>query len=442
MNLSCIICSDLFVPTSDIYSTPCGHIFHYHCLIHWLDNSKTCPQCRTKTTTNSLLRLYINVTSSDNSEDATVLQHKLDGVEFQMRLKDKDISNLQAKKKELNKQNVALRSEIKRLELEEVTHQSAIAALKDQIKFFKTKSQNCDSLIEQVSQLKNKLKDLEHVQAAVTASRSYVDDIIRNENSMESLALLAATLKKSLVETDRKKRQLQFQVKQIQTDFTRYKKDMEEKKCEYESLKRELEALKLNYEREVNFLKNKFTQLEEKMSRNNLNDSVNTSIRRIVSESPVNCHRTPPVPVTEPKDRDIREVSFISSHPEQKSSRTIRHVELVNPPNDSPLPARSLAPFGVQRTKPLVPNSHENKFSIFKNKSTSQLEPLQMERKLNDCMCYNGLGSSSKEDIFPSPRKISSGFKRTKTNKLPSSTKLRKLSADAGKLNKKMSDYF
>lgn len=93
MNISCLICTDIFTQSSDVYTTQCGHIFHHHCLLHWLENSKTCPQCRSKITEQSLVRLYINQNSQVVEGDFTVLQHRLDGAEFQLRLKDKEIKN-------------------------------------------------------------------------------------------------------------------------------------------------------------------------------------------------------------------------------------------------------------------------------------------------------------------------------------------------------------
>lgn len=78
----------------------------------------------------------------------------------------------------------------------EMKHESVMAALKDQIKFFKQKSLSCDKLIVEVNQLKSELKNFENVQVAMSGSRQQVEDLIRNENNVESLALLASTLKR------------------------------------------------------------------------------------------------------------------------------------------------------------------------------------------------------------------------------------------------------
>lgn len=88
------------------------------------------------------------------------------------------------------------RAQVKELELAEKRYESVAAAFKEQIKYFKSQAQNCSKLQDEITRLRNEVKNLEQVQVAVTGSRQQVDEIIRNENSIESLALLAATLKK------------------------------------------------------------------------------------------------------------------------------------------------------------------------------------------------------------------------------------------------------
>lgn len=73
-------------------------------------SSKTCPQCRAKVSSKSLLRLYVNVANSQGPEaDVTLLQHKLDSTEFNMKLKDQEIKNIAEKNRDIHKQNKALR---------------------------------------------------------------------------------------------------------------------------------------------------------------------------------------------------------------------------------------------------------------------------------------------------------------------------------------------
>ena len=63
MNIACSICLESFILTSDIYTTPCGHVFHYKCIRKWLESeiqqlgTSNCPQCREKCAIDQIIRL-------------------------------------------------------------------------------------------------------------------------------------------------------------------------------------------------------------------------------------------------------------------------------------------------------------------------------------------------------------------------------------------------
>ncbi|XP_071573461.1 uncharacterized protein [Temnothorax nylanderi] len=89
MNIVCVICSDLLAPSDEVFYTPCGHIFHLTCLMQWLERSKTCPQCRDRTTEQTIRRIYFNFSNSDSiTEDAASLQKRIDSLTFLLKLKD------------------------------------------------------------------------------------------------------------------------------------------------------------------------------------------------------------------------------------------------------------------------------------------------------------------------------------------------------------------
>ncbi|XP_066142859.1 polycomb group RING finger protein 5-like isoform X2 [Euwallacea fornicatus] len=365
MHITCVICSDLFTPSADIYSTQCGHIFHYTCLLHWFENSKTCPQCRNKVSTKSLVRLYVNVAQSqDLGDDVTVLQHKLDSIEFSMKLKEQEMKNIAIKNKEIENKNKALLS---------------------------------------------------------------------------------------LVDTDKKKRELQHEHKKTQNELLQYKRNMDDMKCKLEETERQLMSLKSSYEMEVNFLKNKFTQLSVRLEENKNNDCVNNSIQRIVAESPVNYNRTPVV-LCKHNDNDINLFeSFTPPRVDRKRDRS-PHTPPLDPAfsqsvndsidtvivEESPLPPSSMGIFGLQRAKKKTVTG--NKFSIFKIPSTSSVSSTSNaapsdNKKVTNSAKYDGWGGSSKEDVFPTP-----AIKRPKHAK-SSSSKLKKLSAEAGKQHRTISDF-
>ena len=56
----CTICCDPL--SSCLSATPCGHIFHAHCVLRWLSNPKhrKCPQCREQLHEIDLTSLYFS----------------------------------------------------------------------------------------------------------------------------------------------------------------------------------------------------------------------------------------------------------------------------------------------------------------------------------------------------------------------------------------------
>lgn len=92
--------------------------------------------------------------------------------------------------------NIFFRNEINQLESNIRTYDSTVIALKDQISYFKSKSKETDRLNSEIVKLKQTLKDLQNVQLALDGSKEQVYEIIRTEHNVESLAILAVTLKK------------------------------------------------------------------------------------------------------------------------------------------------------------------------------------------------------------------------------------------------------
>ncbi|KAK8521182.1 hypothetical protein V6N13_077299 [Hibiscus sabdariffa] len=42
----CAVCLDEFFNGNEITSMPCGHVYHYGCIVEWLETSHMCPLCR------------------------------------------------------------------------------------------------------------------------------------------------------------------------------------------------------------------------------------------------------------------------------------------------------------------------------------------------------------------------------------------------------------
>ncbi|XP_011250734.1 E3 ubiquitin-protein ligase TRAIP isoform X2 [Camponotus floridanus] len=180
MNILCVICHDVLLPSEDIVFSRCGHVFHFSCLSRWLERSKTCPQCREKVTENKIYRVYFTFpnseTASDNA-DNSLLQGRIDSLQFQILVKDKNIKYHLSKIATLEKQNAGLRQEVRKVESEINQKKSTIHALNEQIIYFKEKYEKYKVLAQELSQKEKELEQIHYMQN--TFSKGSLEDIRR-----------------------------------------------------------------------------------------------------------------------------------------------------------------------------------------------------------------------------------------------------------------------
>ena len=74
MELECSTCLESFTASSHLLSTPCGHIFHNHCINEWLDKGDlNCPQCTASITDFAeLRRIYLPFITNNTSLEEKV----------------------------------------------------------------------------------------------------------------------------------------------------------------------------------------------------------------------------------------------------------------------------------------------------------------------------------------------------------------------------------
>ena len=92
MNANCVICADLFDGSSEIVAAPCGHVYHAKCLITWVSNSKTCPQCRSRTHLTGILKLYFNLFPQSET-NSSVLENKIADLTSRLNTKELELRN-------------------------------------------------------------------------------------------------------------------------------------------------------------------------------------------------------------------------------------------------------------------------------------------------------------------------------------------------------------
>lgn len=218
MNINCIICSDLFLPSSDIYITKCGHIFHYTCLLQWFERyevyslfnyvlfvidyvlmfrSKSCPQCRTKATKNNLFRVYFNIVNVEgNASDPVTLQNELDTVKLQLRLKDNFVKTSEDELKTLKDELEIIKKQNKELKEDGAKSQSGLASLKEQMHFYKGRLKHVEKLETEVQELRTKDRARERAAEALTAPMDNFTKLLNECECKKTLASIASNLKK------------------------------------------------------------------------------------------------------------------------------------------------------------------------------------------------------------------------------------------------------
>lgn len=149
-------------------------------------------------------------------ENDETLLFKVQNLEFEKMCKKKELQELKKKTTELEEKNAALRfpiyivypkmflnylicrEEVQVLEVNERGSKSIILALKDQVAYFKKKCKEVDQLKDESNKLKETLRNMDRVETVLEGTKEEVEEILRNERNMQTLALLAVTLKKSV----------------------------------------------------------------------------------------------------------------------------------------------------------------------------------------------------------------------------------------------------
>ena len=167
MNVACSICLESFTLTSDIYTTPCGHVFHYECIRKWLERGNPhCSLCRQNCEINEIIRLIFSENESALEENYVHTQLESENIKLQKEVNESKAQELEANKKstQLESENLKFQKEInesKARELEanktSTQHQSENFKLKQSVNASKARefeaNQECVRLKEKHQKL-------------------------------------------------------------------------------------------------------------------------------------------------------------------------------------------------------------------------------------------------------------------------------------------------
>ncbi|KAK2576472.1 hypothetical protein KPH14_005803 [Odynerus spinipes] len=419
MNIVCVICSDLLVPSDDVFHTPCGHIFHFTCLIQWLERSKTCPQCRERTNQNKIHRIYFNFSNNDTIiDDASALQDKVDKLTFQILLKDKDIKHYMEKSETMEKQNVGLRSELKKAESKIREKETAIYALKEQIKFFREQCSEVDATKQEIAKLRQKVENLKNVQLLMDASAEEVDEMASRTNDLSTLVTYISIMKREMAKCVNKRREIRAKLCTVQQELTKVSMERNYLLEEQEKRKR-LEQEIMACESEKMLLQNKLRDIE-----NNERVKINKS-------NTMKAHKTCPSSLKMFEEEGPKHIDTTDAKKDTRcSQKRTGHFLIEDPEINSPdIPVQSQGILGLKEQY-IARRCARSTFTILAKKP--RLSQNVAESIKSGMITYDGFGGHSKYDRFPNPVP-SSKLKKTCVSKP------RKFKLDTGD-NKKLSD--
>lgn len=451
MHVSCVICSDMFVAADDTFCTQCGHLFHYQCLIQWIERSKSCPQCRTKTTEKNIHRIYFNIPNVDEKyEDPSVLHNKIDGLHFQIRLKETDLKNSEEKNVKLVNQNAILKEELLQAQQKCKNLERDILTLKEQIKFMRDQTKNAEQAQTDAKQLKKQLEFFKSVEMVVKAAATEVDEMLGNFDgtfdSFKRMSTYVSVLKRELLGSTEKRRNLQTQLKESEKDLNTALNELNRLKKE---LNNQIEKNTLltddikHQEAENRSLQKKIKNLEAAIVSPTASHPSQSALRRFVTESPAPNSLKPPQNIID-KSKSVlsegnspkEEVTYeerttfsqgtsveerfddpmeIENYVQNKEEEELQHQKkTLKLKYNSEVSATDLTPLrGIKfRTIPV-----RNKFSIFKKPRSEGTANVTGSVNYDSEVTYDGHGGHSRLDEFP---KLGQKFKPEKrTVKIP-----------------------
>ncbi|KAJ8673761.1 hypothetical protein QAD02_005023 [Eretmocerus hayati] len=427
MNIQCAICQDALEAAHDIFVTPCGHVFHFPCLMQWLEKSQTCPECRQKVKRDKLTRIYFNIFNTECiKEDSFTLQQKIDSLSFQNKLKETDLKNCREENVILKKQNSGLREEVKKVENELSHKNSVVHALKEQCQHFKELSDDTSGLKRENNHLKRLLETYENVKTLLCSTTEEVDQILSRANDMQSLSTYVAIMKRELNTSIEKRKELRASVKRLQSELQAIK--MEKNSCADEYIK-QIQNLQEN----LALCRSEKDMLQKQLSEAGLNFSYVEASNKVMEET------IRPSEASSRK-RDTDDEFEIGPVPIKKLKRPNKlktvpspivddpDVFIVSPDNKKTKENEENSPYLPTKSKGILtskerPSQHGG-FSMKSKKSLLSVTKPNSSAKQNSrekelSLAYDGLGGHSRVEVYPhsSPTKLKRPANDTSKNK-------------------------
>jgi len=381
MRVQCSTCLELLTPGDDLTCTPCGHVFHNHCVLQWFETKKNCPQCRHVAQERTLRRIFLAETDIPEEQrvDTDVLSNQLDSLKFQLRCKEGEKAKIAERLKELETQGAKQREEIKSLERAKQKYKEQGEGYRNQAKVLQEERFKYDEAKKKAEMLQNKLENYKGVELSLKGQEAELNNFLHERGAFDprtkDLATLVVMLKQKLSDVKKERVKAETRVKEKDQEQGIQKRKVVALEVQVE----DLIAINRSVEANLRLRDEEIVDLKKKLSRKPKSESSESSLNTSLAESPLKELPPSPAESQEPRPYKLPRMKTASQSSVKSSA-----------PLDDTLPLATCGILGAR--KPL-----------------DQLQNLANRSKSNSLtQHYDGLGGRSKFDSFPQPKLCSS----------------------------------
>ncbi|VVC42025.1 Hypothetical protein CINCED_3A008925 [Cinara cedri] len=411
MLASCSICGDVFtgIHPESVHTTPCGHVFHFECLMTWIERSKTCPHCRSKVTEKQVIKLYFHNNSNLSiKEDISSLTHQVQNLTFQNTLKDQEINNLLKETKKEKEQLISLKKHIKEAEDKLRSHQTIVSSLQENIRFLKSECKKSTCYKLEAEELKKNLQKYQSINKILYGSPADSQEavsLLKKKTDIQTLCLLITSFKREILTLKDSNNDLEKKFSLRISKYMELKRLVSDLNSKESMNIRVMEKLKSeisDLEAEIVRLKKKCEHLESIQANDNT-PRRNEIRKRLIHESPA------PEMLNTPVLEEVHKVDSMSTVHSLENAVTsssqlngqLKPYNLNNKTEETLsqcvstfMPKSPRRPVGLIR-KPVTTKFISTNYAA--SKSIDSMSSSEEEM-------YDGLGGRSKPDTYPSPR--------------------------------------
>lgn len=318
---------------------PCGHVYHLICINQWLNQSRSCPTCRT--TASKAVVLFFDGADLDSSQvtnDVDILKNTIEDLKSLLNQKEVDLRSLKHEHKRELAQEISALEKQKDSALEELRkwyekklqmEKSTSTGLKKQLGYMKEKERELATAQSEATELKAEFLKLKRMRILIDEHTSEAEDMLQqlDAKSFPEVILQLITLKRKLEEKKLKCKQAIDTTDKVRKENVMIKNEAAYKEIELTKIKDHLKMAEEDIQRlekENASYKKKLTAMERAFASPSPRSS---AIGRLIRESPA------PMDIKRPRlscPEDDLENIVIAETPSPKSKVSYGNSELRN----------------------------------------------------------------------------------------------------------------